>query len=347
MGSTTRRFKKGRKLNVKTASILLAGTVLAALVAAPSAAQDLPGKDLKIAVVLKTLANPYWAATQQGIEAKAKEIGAVVTVQAGTDESSIDEQTNIVQAMVGQDYNCFIVAPISNSNLIQPLVTAAQKNIPIVAGDAFDEAALQAAGVKLTTYVTVRHTDAGKAVAEDMVKRFDGSGKVALIGGLAAHPASIQRLEGFRSGAAGLEIVQEQAADWDREKALNAADAILRAHPDLKGFYAANDGMALGVQQAVNNAGLTGKVLVFGTDAIDDALNSIEASQLTGTAAQFPFLMGGLEVEACLAASQGATVDPLTAAPQALITSENVAAAKASAPQPFFEYESPIAKLIK
>ena len=129
--------------------------------------------------------------------------------------------------------------------------------------------------MKLTTYVTVRHTDAGKAVAEDMVKRLGGSGKVALIGGLAAHPASIQRLEGFRSGAGGLEIVQEQPANWDREKALNAADAILRAHPDLKGFYAANDGMALGVQQAVNNAGLTGKVLVFGTDAIDDALTSI------------------------------------------------------------------------
>ena len=105
--------------------------------------------------------------------------------------------------------------------------------------------------------------------------------------------------------------------------------------------------MALGVQQAVNNAGLAGKVLVFGTDAIDDALNSIEAGQMTGTAAQFPYLMGQIEVEACLAASQGATVDATTVAPQALITSENIAAAKTSSPQPWFEYHSPIAKLIK
>jgi len=326
---------------------LLIGSILSLTLVGQSSAADLPGKNLKIAVVLKTLANPYWLATQQGIEAKAKEIGATVTVQAGTDESAIDEQTNMVQTMVGQDFNCFIVAPISNSNLIQPLVTAAKKNIPIVAGDAFDNDALAAAGVKLATYVTVRHTDAGKAVAEEMVKRLGGSGKVALIGGLAGHPASIQRLEGFRSGAAGLEIVQEQAADWDREKALNAADAILRAHPDLKGFYAANDGMALGVQQAVNNAGLAGKVLVFGTDAIDDALNSIEAGQMTGTAAQFPYLMGQIEVEACLAASQGAAIDATTVAPQALITSENIAAAKKSSPQPWFEYQSPIAKLIK
>jgi len=119
--------------------------------------------------------------------------------------------------------------------------------------------------------------------------------------------------------------VQEEAADWDREKALNAADAILRAHPDLKAFYAANDGMALGVQQAVNNAGLTGKVLVYGTDAIDDALTSIQAGQMTGTAAQFPFLMGQLEVQACVAAHRGAKMESVTVAPQVLITVDNVA----------------------
>lgn len=68
---------------------------------------------------------------------------------------------------------------------------------------------------------------------------------------------------------------------------------------------------------------------------------------MTGTAAPFPFLMGQLEVEACLAASQGATLESVTAAPQALITSDNVGQAKASAPQPFFDFESPIAKLIK
>ena len=68
------------------------------VVAGPSYAQQVEGKDLKIGAVLKTLANPYWLTTQQGIEAKAKELGAKVTVQAGTDESSIDEQTNILQS---------------------------------------------------------------------------------------------------------------------------------------------------------------------------------------------------------------------------------------------------------
>jgi ABC-type sugar transport system substrate-binding protein len=145
-----------------------AGAMLCAIVLAgsPASAQDAAGKDLKIAAVLKTLANPYWQTTKDGIEAEAKAIGATVTVQAAADESAIDQQTDMLQTMVGQGYNCFIVAPITKSNLIQPLVAASKANAPIVAGDAFDEAALQAAGVKLATYVTVRHVDAGKAVAE-------------------------------------------------------------------------------------------------------------------------------------------------------------------------------------
>jgi ABC-type sugar transport system substrate-binding protein len=313
------------------------------LYAGSAFADDAPGRGLKIAAVLKTLANPYWQATKDGIEAEAKAIGATVTVQAAADESAIDQQTDMLQTMIGQGFDCFIVSPITKSNLIQPLVGAAKAHAGIVAGDAFDDAALKAADVDLATYVTVRHVDAGRAVAEDLSKRLGGVGKVALIGGLPGHPASVGRLEGFRSGAGKLEIVQEEAADWDREKALNAADAILRAHPDLKAFYAANDGMALGVQQAVNNAGLTGKVLVYGTDAIDDALTSIQAGQMTGTAAQFPFLMGQLEVQACVAAHRGAKMESVTVAPQVLITVDNVADAKKAAPHPWFSYTSPFA----
>jgi len=62
---------------------------------------------------------------------------------------------------------------------------------------------------------------------------------------------------------------------------------------------------------------------------------------MTGTAAQFPFLMGQLEVQACVAARKGATLDPVTVAPQTLITADNVADAKKAAPHPWFSYASP------
>lgn len=303
--------------------------------------------DISIGVLLKTLANQHWQAEQKGIEDEAAALGVKVTVQAGTDESAIDEQTTMLQTMTGQNYDCLIVAPISTTNLIQPLVGPSNKGIPIVANDQFDMDALKAAGVKLTTFITVRNQDAGRAVAEDMSKRLGGSGKVAFIGGLSGNPSSNDRHDGFVEGSKGLTIVQEQTADWDREKALNATDAILRANPDVGGIYAANDTMALGVQQAVENAGLGGKVLVYGTDAIADAVASVEAGKLTGTAAQFPYLMGQMSVQACVAKIKGAKIEPVTPAPMALITKEDVADAKTAAPKPWFEFKSPFTALLK
>ena len=87
-----------------------------------------------------------------------------------------------------------------------------------------------------------------------MVETLGGSGKVALIGGISGDVTSGARLDGFKQGAGDLEIVQTVAADWDRQTAQTRATDILSANPDLKGFFSANDDMALGIARAVANA---------------------------------------------------------------------------------------------
>jgi ABC-type sugar transport system substrate-binding protein len=321
---------------------LLAGTTLGTALLA----QDVKGADLKVGLVLKTLANPYWVAIGEGAQARADELGAKITILAATDESAIEEQTTITQTMAGQEFNCVAAAPISNTNLIAPLAAATAAGKAVVLMNAVMPE-FAAGGVKVATYIGVRNQDAGAAAAQDMLAKLGAGAKVAVVGGLAGNADSAARLDGFKAALGGMDIVQEVAADWDREKALNAADAILRSNPDVKGFYAANDGMAMGIQQAINNAGMQGKVLVYGTDAVPDAVASVEAGQLAGTAAQFPWVMGGMMVDGCLAALQGATIEESTVAPVALISSENVAAALAAAPKPWFEYQSPLASLLK
>ncbi len=70
-------------------------------------------------------------------------------------------------------------------------------------------------------------------------------------------------------------VVASVPGNWDRQIAYDAATNILQQNPDLVGFYANNDGMALGVVEAVKAAGLQDKVVVFGTDGISDAYASI------------------------------------------------------------------------
>lgn len=94
------------------------------------------------------------------------------------------------------------------------------------------------------------------------------------------------------SKASQIKLVASQPADWDRIKALDVATNVLQRNPNIKAIYCANDTMAMGVAQAVANAGKTGKVLVVGTDGIPEARKMVEAGQMTATVAQNPADIG-------------------------------------------------------
>ena len=139
--------------------------------------------------------------------------------------------------------------------------------------------------------------------------------------------AAGQRTAGFTEtiNASGkFEVVASVPANWSREEAFNAATTILQQYPDLIGFYANNDGMALGVVEAVKAAGKQEQVAVFGTDGISDAYAAVRAGDLTGTVDSFPVLTGEIAMEVALRLMAGQDLPRVVATPQALITKDNV-----------------------
>lgn len=305
--------------------------------------------DSDVAVVLKTTSNQFWATMQDGAEAAGKDADITVMVQSGTAEDSVEEQTTLLQTLAGESYTCYAVAPITGTNLNQPLAGISAEGKYIVNLDsAIDPDAAKAAGITIATLIASNNNDAGKQAGDFMVDQLGGTGKVAVVGGISGDANSNARTSGFidAAEAGGLTVVQEVAADWDREKALDAATTILQANPDLGGFYSANDGMALGIVQAKQNAGLD-DVIVIGTDGNEDAIESISAGGLTATVSQYPYAVGVLGVDACRALNSGAEVPAAVDAPIALITPENVDQALESYPQPFQEYDNPFTALIK
>ena len=82
--------------------------------------------------MIKGLDNPFFQTMQQGIEGGAKELGVTVTTQAAANMGDATGQADRLAAMALQDYGCYIVNPISTSNLVQALVPLAKKNVPII-----------------------------------------------------------------------------------------------------------------------------------------------------------------------------------------------------------------------
>lgn len=302
----------------------------------------------QVAAVIKGLDNPFFQAMQQGIQEQAKNQDTSVTVQAATSITDTTGQADKLQALAGQNYGCYVVNPISQTNLIQPLVPISQAGKPIVNIDSpIDTNAAKSAGVNIATYIGTNNIDAGKMAADEMAKLLPQGGDVALIGGIAGDVTSQARLNGFKQGlSSNLHVVQTVAADWDRQKALTAAGDILRARPTLKGFFVANDDMALGVSRALADAKKQGQVQIVSVDGIKDALTAIQAGTLSATVSQYPYTIGAMGVEACKAAMAGKKLPANVTAPVLVVTKENAGKALASFPKPFASYSDPFPGLI-
>jgi ABC-type sugar transport system substrate-binding protein len=301
------------------------------------------GSGSSFAAVIKGLDNPFFQQMQQGIDAEAKATDTGVEVQAAASVTDTSGQADRLNAMAQQGYDCYVVNPISGTNLVQGLAQIAAEGTPVVNIDSPVEAgAAEKAGLELSTYIGTDNVEAGKLGGQAMSEALGGSGKVALIGGISGDVTSGARLDGFKEGAGDLEIVQTVAADWDRQVAQTRATDILSANPDIKGFFAANDDMALGIARAVANAKKTGDVVIIGVDGIEDALKAVESGELYATVAQYPYAIGQMGVQACAKATAGEELPENVTAPVAVVTKDNAGEALEAFPAPFEEFDNPL-----
>ena len=166
-------------------------------------------------------------------------------------------------------------------------------------------------GGAVVGFVTTDNVAVGAKGAGYIVENVEKGSKVAVIEGKAGNTSGEDRKQGATDAftAAGLEVVGSLPADWDRQKALDTAASFIQQNPDLKGIYCCNDTMALGALQAVINADKLGEILVVGTDGDTEAVDSVQAGQLSATVAQDPAGIGakGLEllIEAVKAGNKG------------------------------------------
>jgi ABC-type sugar transport system substrate-binding protein len=300
-------------------------------------------RDASVAAVIKGVENPFFAAMRDGLVQTARRHGAELRLAAALDLQDTSGQAARLDSLAAGGAGCYVVNPINRTNLIQALAHVPE-GTPIVNIDSpLGTAPAKAVGVDITTYIGTDNVAAGRLGADAMA-RFAGRGdRVAVIAGIPGDSSSADRTAGFTQGARGrFEVVETIAADFDGEKARLAAADLLQADPGIAGFFAVNDQMALGVARAVRAAGRRGEVAVIGVDGIRQALAAVKRGELSATVAQYPFTIGQLGVEACLAAMRGAPVPAHLDAPIEVVTADNVARAQAGFPEPAEPFRSPL-----
>ena len=255
-----------------------------------------PPEGTSIGGVSKTLTNEYWRSLGEGYQNVADANGVKFVYQAAQSEGDQLGQLGIAENLITQGYNALLFSPQTDVNLQPAFESAVEKNIPVLN---VNDAVIPGA----THYVGNVQKDNGVRAANWFIENNPDGGKVAVIEGQPGVFAAGQRTAGFTEtidASGSLEVVASVPANWSRELAFNAAATIIKQHPDLVGFYANNDGMALGVVEAVKAEKLQDQIAVIGTDGISDAYASIEAGDLTGTIDSFPVLTGEVAMDCLL-----------------------------------------------
>jgi ribose transport system substrate-binding protein len=277
-------------------------------------------QEIMVGGVSKTLTNEYWRSLGEGYQNVADKYGFKMVYQAAANEDDQLGQLSIAETLIAQGFSALLVSPQTDANLQPANETAKSKGVVVVN---VNDAVMPNA----EHYVGNVQKDNGVRVAKWFIEHHPEGGKVAVIEGQPGVYAAGQRTAGFKEtieASGKFQLVASIPANWSREKAYNAASTILQQHPDLIGFYANNDGMALGVVEAVRAVKKSQQVAVFGTDGISDAYNSIKRGELTGTVDSFPILTGEVAMEVTLRLIGGQTISRVVSTPQALITKENV-----------------------
>ncbi|WP_166788259.1 substrate-binding domain-containing protein [Cryobacterium sp. MDB2-33-2] len=276
----------------------------------------------KLCYITRTLSNEFWGFERDGFEAEAKKLGVAYQTFDVTDESSITEQLDKAKSAANQGCTALLASPISATALDTVFTAALADGVPsIILNDAKGT-------IPGVVYVGPDATTIGTTAADYIAAKLPDGGNVAMIEGDPGSSNALNRGEGFKAGLAkhsNLTLVASQTAKWDQTKAQEIATAMLTANPDIKAFYSQNDGMALGVAAAIAAKGLTGKVILVGTDGIPQAKKEIQAGNFTATVSEQPTTEGASGVDAALWLLAGKTVPGWVDVPAFVIDADNVA----------------------
>jgi ribose transport system substrate-binding protein len=225
------------------------------LVACSSDTEGSEGKEkddtLKIGISLPSATHGWMGALIDSAEKQAKALKESDGIEyVMTNAADPNKQANDVDDLIAQDVDVIVMLPIESAALSPVGQKVKDAGIPLVIVDR--ELENDAA----TVVVKGDNEGIGVNAGKYFVEKLNGKGKVVEITG---PPSSVteQRGAGFKEAmeSTDIEVVASQSGDFSTEKSLEVMQNILQAHPEIDAVFTQDDGMALGVLQAIKEAG--------------------------------------------------------------------------------------------
>ncbi|MFQ5740026.1 MAG: sugar ABC transporter substrate-binding protein [Acidobacteriota bacterium] len=281
----------------------------------------------RVALVLKTLNNPFFIDMETGAQEAAERLGVQLIVQAAERELDVEKQMQIIENLIQTKIDALCITPSGSKEVIPAILKANQAGIPVLILDTrVDQSAAQE-GARFETFIGSDNYQGGRVAGQFILERLGSKAKVAILEGIPGHETGDARLRGFKDAvkdAENVEVVSSQPANWERDQGFNVFQNILEAHPEVDTLFACSDLMALGAMEAVAAAGRSGEIRIVGFDALEEARQAVREGTMLATVAQFPADMGRIAIESAVRVLKGEKVPAHIPVRIELITRQNV-----------------------
>lgn len=237
-------------------------------------------------------------------------------VKVLTDNTNNDQakETELINTYLAQGVAGLAIAPLNSDASVAALKAADEQGMKVALTNiSVSDASFIVGGYTSDDYTNCQIV--GKEAAEILKDKFgDETVKIAIVQFKSLLPDnSGARVKGYLdaldAGGVKYEVVADQDA-WLQDTALETASAILTAHPETQCIITVNDGGTIGSVMAVQNAGLSDQVVVFGHDGSDQISSMVldDACPLQAVIAQDPYGQGYKAMTAVIKAVRGEDV---------------------------------------
>lgn len=315
------------KTILKRAAIMTTTALCASLLAGSAQAED---KKFTVAVIMPSLDISYWQWVAYGAKTKAGELG-MNYMELDSHNSPTEQMSNIKTALT-KGADAIVIGPVSSTSTPPVLAYLKAQHIPV----AFTGIGPQPGQTDYTSSVTANNEESGKAEGKFVCElaKERGGNKV----GMLSLPQDRENAQKYLRGAqvafkeGGCDLVQIlQTKGLTVREAVDEANDLLTAHPDITAIYGMYDEAATGAAKVLKTRNLVGKVGVVTADGSPTTVKLLREGVIQGLFLQEA---GGQGIEATQQVLNALTGKPTTKEmplTEPLVTAKDVGGEEAQA----------------
>jgi len=272
---------------------------------------------MTIAVFTKNLTNPAYEAFRIAADKVAGATGAKIQHLVPTQPDNVDEQKAMVEQVLQDRPDAVIFIPVDDVAMIDSVKKLNAAKIPVVLVS-------NPLPGSFVTYVGADDFEIGYRQARYLFDNLAANAKIVVIEGIPVAPTNRERVRGYKRAFAefpGIEVLASGVGNYQQPDAKRVMARFLADYPRIDAVLAANDGMALGAMEALQDANRTS--VVIGINGILPAVRLIESGALLASVDFNMFKIGCIATRAAVRYLKGEPLPEKILLPAEIIDKSN------------------------